>query len=85
MNEKEILNIMVKPGPFKIDEIKPGEIQKWGNRWYLACPRCGMVLGLDHAVVVVDGMVTINPSVGHETCRLHMYVRNGKTQYLGDI
>ena len=77
--------VIFKPGPFKIDELKPGEIQQWGPRYYLACPRCGMALGLDHKVTIVDGKVSIEPSVGHETCKLHIFIRDSKIRYLSDL
>ncbi len=81
--------IIVKDGPFKIGELKPGEMQQWGKKWYLACPRCGMALALDHEVIIVEGLqgreVTVSPSVGHPTCGLHIFVKNSRIQWLADM
>lgn len=81
-----IERVEIKEGQLKIEELKKGQIQKGGNRWYFACPRCGMGLGLDHEVEISDNKeVTINPSIGCPQCRLHIFVRKGKIEYLSDI
>lgn len=78
--------IEIKEGPFKIEDIKKGQIQKWGNRWYFACPRCGSCMCLDHDVKVNENNeVTINPSIGCPQCRLHIFVRKGRIEYLSDM
>ncbi len=79
------MEVKLKEGPFKISELRPGDIQKWGKRYYFACPRCGMALALDHEVQVDNGVVTISPSVGHQACGLHIYVKKGKIDVLGDL
>lgn len=82
----KIKKVIIKEGPFKLDELKPGEIQQWGVRYYLACPRCGMGVALEHTVnIEEDNSVTINPSVGHQACGLHIFVKHGKIEYLTDI
>jgi len=87
-------NVVLKEGVFKIDELKKGEIQKWGDWYYLACPRCGMALRLEHTVTINDKKeVTISPSIGHPKtvngfengCGLHIFVRDGKIEYLSDM
>ena len=80
-----IKQIIVKQGKFKLNELKPGEMQAWGKRWYLACPRCGMALVLNHKVSIVNDKATISPSVGHLTCGLHVFVKENKIQYLSDM
>ena len=88
-SSQSISRITIKEGPFKIDELKPGEMQKWGERWYLACPRCGMALGLDHEVTVYETVmekrVIISPSIGCPQCNLHIFVRNSMIEYLSDL
>ncbi len=85
----KVSKVTVKEGPFKLAELKSGEMQQWGKRWYLACPRCGMGLALDHEVTIVEGLqgreVTVSPSVGHPTCGLHIFIRNSIVQYLSDM
>ena len=82
----KIEKVTVKDGPFNMAEMKPGEIQQWGLRWYLACPRCGMALVLNHTVnIESNGEPTIHPSVGHPACGLHIWVKQGKIQYLTDM
>jgi hypothetical protein len=90
MQNDTIEKVTFKEGPFYINALKPGEIQQWGVknfRWYLACPRCGMALCLrDHTVTIEEnGEVTISPSVGHPACGLHMFVKQGRIQYLTDM
>jgi len=90
---ERINEVKIKIGKFKIGELKAGDIQKWGNYFYLACPRCGNALRLEHDVRVEEGLVTISPSIGHPKtcngrpngCGLHIYVRKGKIEWLSDM
>ena len=87
--------VILKEGPFKINELKPGEIQKAPTGgWYLACPRCGIPCGLAHDVIINDQKeVTISPSIGHPKtvngfpngCGAHYLVKNSKIEWCSDM
>jgi len=81
----KVEKITIKEGPFKIGEIKHGEMQQWrGAFWYLGCPRCGEPLKLNHDVTINDGLVTLSPSLGCPWCRFHAWVKDGNIEQLGD-
>jgi len=75
--------------PDKWSELKPGQMQKWTrhDKWLIGCPRCGNIIDVsNHKVEVNDNKeVTISPSIGHMPCRLHIFVKQGKIQYLSDL
>lgn len=88
--------ITLKEGPFKIGELKAGEIQKHPEQgWYIGCPRCGVPCCIRTWNVTVNENkeVTISPSIGHPKlseglpngCGAHYIVTNGNIQWCGDM
>ena len=86
--------VTLKEGPFKIDELKPGELQKHPEQgYYLACPKCGIPMSIRTWDVKIDSNgITIRPSIanpkmvngqpnGHQ-CDFHIFVTNSKIEYL---
>ena len=78
--------IIIKPGPVKIGELKAGEIQQFADgSWMLGCPRCGLALHIkDWKVVIKDNKVTVTPSIMHEPNGCHFIITDGKVQYCGE-
>lgn len=59
----------------------PFDSAKPNSRFWLRCFKCGMVANLgDHEVQVVDGIITINPSIlcPRESCQNHYFIKNGE-------
>ena len=86
----ERINIVtLQPNSKGLNELSAGDFQtKWGmgNHGMLVCPRCLMALQLiEHTFKIEDGLVTIEPSVGHLTCGLHIFVKKGKIEWLADV
>ena len=92
--------ITLKEGCFKIEELKPGDVQKHPTQgWYIACPRCGQVCCINTWQITINENkeITISPSIGHPKfvgspeflspngCGAHYFVRNSKIQWCSDM
>lgn len=93
---EQISNVILKEGPFKIDEFKAGDIQNHSEQgWYIGCPRCGQVcyIGTWQITINEKKEITINPSIGHPKtcngrpngCGAHYFVRNSKIEWCSDM
>lgn len=62
-----------------------GELWTWKNLYLFGCPRCGVVMRLDHLITIGNDKVTISPSVGCSQCNAHFFVKDSKIEVLQDM
>jgi hypothetical protein len=74
-------NIAIVEKPIHL--LQPGEMTQYSNHWYIGCPGEGC-LGIgnlsNHGVSVLDGVVTITPSVLC-SCGAHYFVENNAIRW----
>jgi len=88
-----ITELILKEGLLRLDDIKPGEIQKsiqdGVEHWLLGCPGCGMILEVREWNPTLNDKkeITLTPSLIHTKikdngCGIHITVNNSKITYL---
>ena len=86
--EYQTLEVKLVEGDRPIDQNLPGVLWKWGkyedSPWLFGCPRCGVVMHLQHKIEIKEGKPTISPSVGCSNCKAHFFVKEGKVEVLSD-
>jgi len=62
-------------------ELSSSFTDKPNSKYWLRCHKCGLAANLgDHDVSVIDGIVTISPSImcPNTKCDAHYWIKNGE-------